>query len=369
MSARTEQFTSPRKIPYIEHTICYCLHQAPVHALALDNVAKKCSVRQSGLMRLARTRSSVAGQGNAPQQFDKVVFRADQKDIGSYKLQIPLRIPPAPPTSSLDPVPENMANFQSVPEVPQTFSVNAETTSPPPPATHPGSAEICRLKIRTNESLADFILHLSEEYPSIGDIRATRGQFEEIERTDEVPITEFLRGNVVVWYGDGSNSASLSSLTQGALTVDRGQAFAQLSDAQSKLVILETELGRLGLIQQEIEQAVGVRYMAFKFGVLTYLGLQFGTMLYLTIELGWDFTEPVACLLTLATMVVSSGTYVAIRREPSYSNLGQWVRDTFRHRLVTRHKFDRAQYDTLNAGVERLRRLVTEARQVAGVGA
>ncbi|KAJ3277212.1 hypothetical protein HK104_003549 [Borealophlyctis nickersoniae] len=306
----------------------------------------------------------MAVERNVPHQFDKVVFRPDPKDIGSFKLQIPLRIPPAPPTSSLDP--PSTAGAPEASPIAGDADANATTEAVAPSPTHPGASEVCLLKVRKTESLADFILHLSEEYPSIGEIRATRGQFEEIERTDKVPITEFLRGNVMVWYDDGTKKASVSS-SSAALTVDRGQAFAQLSEVQSKLVALEAELGRLGIVNGDIEKAVGVRYTAFKYGLLTYLGLQFGTMVYLTQELGWDFMEPVAALVTLATMVVSSGVYVAIKREPSYSNVGQWVRETFRNRLANRYKFDRVQFESMNSAVERLRRIVSEAREVAGV--
>ncbi|KAJ3150055.1 hypothetical protein HDU86_006779 [Geranomyces michiganensis] len=86
-----------------------------------------------------------------------------------------------------------------------------------------------------------------------------------------------------------------------------------------------------------------------KWGGLAYLSTQLAGIMFLTQQLGWDLMEPVSYLATVAATIFSCSIYVAMRRDPAYTNIADSLRRVLRNLLIRHRGFDVAKYEALKA--------------------
>ncbi|KAJ3175442.1 hypothetical protein HDU87_006262 [Geranomyces variabilis] len=113
--------------------------------------------------------------------------------------------------------------------------------------------------------------------------------------------------------------------------------------------VVEAELAVMEAARARIEVAVSRWVNVVKWGGLAYLTTQLGGIMFLTQQLGWDLMEPVSYLTTVAATIFSCAIYVAMRRDPAYTNIADSLRRALRKRLFRRRGFDVVKYDALKA--------------------
>ncbi|KAJ3172980.1 hypothetical protein HDU88_004439 [Geranomyces variabilis] len=245
----------------------------------------------------------------------------------------------------------------------------------PPSGSAPGqAAQSLTLLAPPSETIADFLAHLAEEFPKYGTPVLVPGQ-PPLKSSTPLPatsanpalslrVTDFFRGSPSISSPQQSPSLS-SSPSQSSpspaepriefsrgllhLNIDRPAVDATLREMRTAHAVVEAELALMEAARARIEVAVSRWVNVVKWGGLAYLTTQLGGIMFLTQQLGWDLMEPVSYLTTVAATIFSCAIYVAMRRDPAYTNIADSLRRALRKLLIRRRGFDVAKYEALKA--------------------
>jgi len=184
--------------------------------------------------------------------------------------------------------------------------------------------------------MRDLLLAISVEFP------ASDGRFLKIIDSrngatllhSSTSINAFLSGRTSV---STPNSSIIYKVDQESVADLKRLAIKNLNDAT-------IELSALDLIETRIRNCAQWRLYLARWGLLGYLTTELGVIVFLTYELGWDFLEPVTCLLGYFTTLLGFGYGVLRHQQFTLPNYESWIKNRTYTRLCKERNFNVPAY-------------------------